>query len=277
MKKYTLLFLILAANITAFGQMSFYLTGNFGSTVNLWNPAPFNEFVDSYNGYVTNNVKSKFDKYSGTMVGFSRGFGGIVDINKASFGFDYTKTAYNQSRTMAFNNGNGREVKLRFVTWNFNFDISRKLGKRVDFGLLFGVSMRSGTVFSYATYGNPENRSAGAEFWINGIYKGIVQNDFNLGLNLRVNFLKYFAIQVRGYRAFAWAKPKKGEEYLEAFSDGSPGKNLFSEYFPKDMQKFEENVQNQNYDYQNNVIPNIFPGWYIQTSLLIKLKLNKDK
>ncbi len=278
MKK-LILFVLLIAVQTSNAQIKFYLTGNMGATVNFWKPEPFNQFVASYNNDagLAPLIKTPLSDFSGTAVGYSRGFGAMVEWDKTIMGFEYNKCAFNQTSASTFTNNNGREITLRFVTWNFNFDISRKFGKRVDFGLLFGVSQRGGRVFSYATYANSSNRSVGPEFWINGIYKGITENDFNLGLSLRVNFLKYLALQVRAYRSFAWAKPKEGEEYLEAFSDGSPGKNLFSEYFPKDFTLFEDNVQAQNYDYQNNVIPNIFTGWYLNTSLIVKLPLGKNK
>ncbi len=277
MKRYILLFILVIAATALQAQSKFYLTGNAGATVNIWNPDPFNQFVDSYNSYVTNNVKQPMGKFSNTVVGFSRGFGCIVDFEKSAIGFEYNKCAFNQKTASVFTNNNGREIDLRFVTWNFNFDFSRKLGKHVDLGLLFGVSLRDGKVASYATFGNGSNRSAGPEFWINGIYHGMLQNDANLGLNLRINFLKYFAFQLRGYRSFTWAKSRDGEEYLDAFSDRSPGKNPYSEYFPKDLELFENNVQNQVYDYKNNVIPNIFTGWYIQTSLLFKFNVIPNK
>lgn len=274
MKKIVLLLACILATVATQAQTKIYLTGNAGATVNLWNPGGFNEFVDSYNSYITNNVKTPMGYFSKSMVGFSRGFGVVVDMNKTSIGFDYNKAVFTQSVYSEFTNGNGREIKLRFPMWNFNIDFSRKLGKRADLGFLLGFSLRSGTVYSYATYANSSNRSVGPEFWINGIYHGNLQADMNLGLNLRIHFLKYFAFQLRGYRAITWANPPKGSEYLSAFSDASPGKNPYSEYFPKDLQLFESNVQNQSYDYENNVIPNIFAGWYIQASLLFKLKLS---
>jgi len=278
MKK-LLLFILLTAAQTSNAQTKFYITGNMGATVNIWNPAPFNQFVASYNNDASLKplIKTPLSEFSGTVAGFSRGFGAMMEFNKAIIGFEFNKCAFNQTSSSTFTNNNGRELKLRFVTWNFNFDLGRKFGKHVDVGLLFGVSQRSGRVFSYATYANSSNRSVGAEFWINGIYKGITENDLNLGLSMRIHFLKYFALQVRAYRSFAWAKPAEGEEYLEAFSDASPGKNLYSEYFPQDFTLFEANVQSQNYDYQNNVIPNIFTGWYVNTSLIVKLPFGKNK
>jgi hypothetical protein len=273
MKRYALLFLMLTIYLAAFAQSKVFITGNLGATVNIWNPAPFNQFVDSYNSYVTNNVKTAMAKFGKSAVGFSRGFGAIIDFGKSSVGFQYTKCAFNQKTTGTFNNGNGREIGLRFVNWNFNFDFSRKIGKRVDLGLLFGIAMRDGKVFSYATYGNGSNRSVGPEFWINGVYHGMLELDANLGLNVRVNFLKYFAFQLTAYRSFLFAAGD--QPYLDAFGDPSPGKNPYSEYFPKDLELFEDNIQNQVYDFEENVIPNRFPGWYIQPSIIFKLNITE--
>lgn len=278
MKKYILSMLVLLCVNTLNAQMRWLITANAGATTNFWNPEPFNKFVDSYNNDpgIKAATKTPLSRFKGTVVGFSRGFGTILEPSeKSSIGMEFNKCVFTQNSTSFFNNNSGREIKLRFVTWNFNFDFSRKFGKFLDAGLLFGVSMRSGTVYSYALYGNADNRSTGAEFWLNGIYKGIVQNDFNLGINLRFNILKYLSIQARAYRSFIWAAGS--DRYLSAFSDASPGKNMYSEYFPTDFTLFEDNVQAAVYDYENNVIPNHFKGWYAQVSVLFKLNLTKNK
>ena len=169
MKKIVLLFACILATTATQAQTKVYLTGNGGATVNLWNPGALNGFVDSYNNYITTNVKTPLGYFSKTMVGFSRGFGVVLDMNKASIGFEYNKCVFTQNIYSEFTNGNGREIKLRFPMWNFNFDFSRKFGKHVDVGFLLGFALRSGIIYSYATYANTGNRSLGPEFWINGI------------------------------------------------------------------------------------------------------------
>lgn len=257
-------------SVGATAQVNLFLTGNAGATVIVWNPAPFNEFVTSYNSYITNNVKQPMGAFSKVAVGFSRGLGLSYQTEKSVIGFEFNKTAFEQSTTGLFNNGNGREIKLRFVNWNSNFDFSKRFGKTIDFGLLIGITLRYGKIFSYATYNNGSGRSLGPEFLINGIYNSNLQMDCNLGLNLRVNLWKYVALQFRAYRSFAFTDGG-------TFGDTSPGKNLYSEYFPKNLEQFENNAQNAVYDYEENVIENKFPAWYVQSSLILKLPLLKNK
>lgn len=272
-KLYILIVLLLTLGTRA---QNIYLTGNIGAGYSLWNPEPFNNFVSTYNGYLNQQglLRSPMDEFSGSNLGFSRGLGFMYETKKGGMALEYSKVAFSQTRNAFFNDGNGRELKLRFVTWNFNFDFYLKAGKLLDFGGIFGVAMRSGAVYSSYMYG--QNRSLGADRDLNGIYRGIVQANINLGLVARINITRFMAIQVRAYRGFDFTS-MGGDDYLSAFSDVSPGKNLYAEYFPKDYAVFVQNINSQTYDFEQNVIPNVFNAWYFQGGLIFKLPLNKHK
>lgn len=271
------LLLVLIAGKGLAQNPGLFLSVNGGATVNFWKPGLFNDFVNSYNN--DPSLKPLFEKtmdeFSGTMTGFSRGFGINWETRGSNIGMEFNKCVFTQSRAAFLNTNVGREIKLRFVTWNFQFDFNKKFGRHVEAGITFGISMRDGYVYSYRLYGNESNRSLGPELPLNGIYRGMLESDANLGLNLRFNFLKYFAFQVRAYKAFQWNKATP--ESLDKFQDLQPGKNPYAEYFPHDYTQYNTNVQGGVFDADENIIPNHFPGWYLQTSFIIKFNVARQK
>ena len=86
MKKYILSMLVLLCVHTLNAQMRWLLTANAGATTNFWNPEPFNKFVDSYNNDpgIKAVTKTPLSRFKGTVVGFSRGFGTILEPSEKS-------------------------------------------------------------------------------------------------------------------------------------------------------------------------------------------------
>lgn len=249
-----------------------YLTAHVGGGRTAFKTAPFDAFVDSYNDFYAANLETPFQRMNPSMLALSFGGGIQIGFEKSYFNFEFSKITYSQSIYSRFQNGFGREVNLKFKDWNFLFDNTFGSNK-FKIGPLYGVGLRSGIIYSYSNWHTPENRSLGHEYWLNGIYRGIVQSDISLGVVARIQILKPLLLQMRAYHTFRFTMK---EDYLSAFSDASPGKNPFSEYFPTDMQAFETNIVNASYDYENNVIPMGFRGIQLNVALIYRFKLGEE-
>lgn len=260
-----------------FSQDNLWITIHGGYNYNQFKPGLLNDFISSYNSAYSSFIKTPFDKFDESMAGLNFGGGMFLQMEKLTLGFDFSKVKYRQERSTQFNNLNGRQVSLQFVNWDMNIDIGGKLLKTGSVGFLMGVTYRSAAIYSKSFSYGESNMSYGSEYWLNGIYRGTPQTDLNVGALIRIPIFKYGMIQFTAYYPLPFADGNPDEQYLSAFSDDSPGKNICSQYFPKDVAQFDANCSAGIYDYQNNVIPNKFRGPYLNASLVFRINLLNEK
>jgi hypothetical protein len=276
MKKHIALFAMVFMMMNTL-QAQVYLTLHGGYSYNKFTPGLLNTFVDSYNTYLASYLKTPMEKFDTRMTGIRKGFGMYANFDGMVVGIDFSKVRYRQERLSAYNNGNGRGLDIEFVNWDTQIDIGAALFETGSIGFMMGASIRSGTIYSYAYSWDPEYRSFGPEYWLNGIYKGGLQADINLGISMRIPVTRFARLQIQAYYPLPFADNTEGEEYLSAFSDASAGKNISSEYFPYDLPQSEANINAGIYDYQTNVIPNVFRGVYVNAALMLPIRIGSKK
>lgn len=270
MKK-VILFLIFILTVTI-SRSQISITGSLGYGLTQFKPGLLNDFVSSYNKYYSETIEQEFSPFQPLMHSYSYGFGLQAKLEKSWMNFEYTKVAYSQSIESFLKSRFGRTIELRFADWNFLFDNTFG-SERFRFGPVYGVSMRSGVIYSASNWYGSENQSFGHEFALNGIFRGIVQTNLLAGLVARVQIINPLFIQFRAFYTFPFMGNK--ENHLGAFSDSSPGKNPSLEYFPRDVYQFFANASLGGYDYENNVIPMSFRGLNASASLVFQLNFKE--
>ncbi|GAB4133636.1 MAG: hypothetical protein Fur0041_06030 [Bacteroidia bacterium] len=273
-KNLLILFLLSMIPFSSTAQNAVYITLHGGGAYNQFKPGKLNDFVNSYNNYYSQYLSDPMDPFSTTMTGFRKGMGLFFNGNKSCIGFEYSKVRYKQSSSAAFSSNMNRTVDIEFVNWDFNFETGFRIGKNGSFGLLYGTTYRTGKITSYVWWNDKKNKSLEHYYALNGVYKGIPQTDLNLGINLRIPLLPFVALQMQAYYAFPLFE-KSALPNESAFSDDGPGKNLYTTYFPYDVEQYFNNISNAVYDYDQNVIANRFRGLYVNASIITTIKVTK--
>lgn len=248
-------------------RWALYATG--GYMQHQWNPAPFNGFVASYNDYLGNLLKTPMDEFPSTLVGFQRGFGGYYSRDRFILGCEFFKTKFQATRVSSFLNGRGNEIELNFIDWQFTLDFGRKFGERFSMSALVGTGLRAGVIDVRVRH-FAGSLSLGEEFYFSGVYRSGFQNDFLLGAQARLQLLPFLDVQARLYRSIPMFETTEGA-MLGAFEDSGPGQVISATYFPADFALYESNAQNGVYDYEENIIPMAFRGWYINMGVAVKV------
>lgn len=269
MKKYFAL-LLFCTTLHVQGQIT--LTGSIAYQFTQFKPGLLNDFVTSYNSFYANNLSRGFDPFESVMHSYSYGFGIQAAFDKSWMNFEYTKASFRQGISSVFQNQFGRDITLRFADWNFLFDNTFG-SERVRVGPVYGVSMRTGTLYSYSNWYGSDHQSLGHEYALSGIFRGIVQTNFLAGLVLRFQVSRFLMLQARAFYTLPFMGIK--EDNLFAFSDASPGKNPSYEHFPHDVPAFFANAGAGGYDFEDNVIPMSFRGLNACASLVFQLNFSK--
>jgi hypothetical protein len=264
------LFCILACSSLAFSQSSLHFTGNVGYSYRPYDATQFNTFVTSFNSYYTNVLTTPLEAFDNNNKSYYVGLGGIVKMNKFVTSFMVDRVEYNQFRTAAFNNDYNYDFNLYFRTYHFNIDLSYAPSKYVEFGLQTGASIVSSSMSVTGWMYSRDNYTHDYQFAaLNGIYRSGLQTSLNLGLNARINVTKFVSIQLRAYRMVNFLSDP-ASEYLFAYEDSSPGKILGS-IFPNNMEQYYENINNQVYEFEENVITPKGLNWCMEAGIIIKL------
>ncbi len=275
MKKQMIIALLALLPVLGWGQKydGIRVSYHAGPTAHFWNPKPFNTFVESYNTYMASLLESPLTEFKSTSSSFSRGFGGWSESNGFVFGMDYLKSQFNPTIESSFKNGRGNLIELEFTDWMVNVELGKRFGTRWVINSITGVNLRSGVVRVNVIHFDG-SLSQGDEFYFAGVYRSVVQSDFTLGVKLRFDLAPFASITFSGIRTLPFFDTEESRS-LRTFEDDRPGKALSTIVFPADYQKYEENAQNGIYDYENNIIPMDFRGWYINASLALNLKILK--
>lgn len=275
MKKTITIALLLLLPFAGWSQKydGIWLSYHAGPTAHFWNPEPFNNFVASYNTYLSANLKDPLTEFGGLTSSFSRGFGGWTESNGFVFGMDYLKSQFTPAIRSSFKNGRGNLIELEFTDWMVNVELGKRFATRWVINSITGVNMRSGVVRVNIIHFDG-SLSQGDEFYFAGIYRSVVQSDFTLGAKLKLDITPFASVTFSGIRTIPFFDTEESRN-LRTFEDDRPGKALSTIVFPADYRKYEENAQNGIYDYENNIIPMDFRGWYLNASLAINLKIVK--
>jgi hypothetical protein len=261
---------------TAYSQESFHITGNVGYSVRTYNLSDFNTFVESFNSYYSEILTQKLSPYSSTNSGFSFGLGGIVKINKTAMAFMYDRTESNQFQRATFGNGYNYNFDLGFKSHHFNFDVSFAPSSAFEIGFLAGSSLSSSKMNVTGWMYSEDNFTHDYRFAaLNGIYRSALKGSVNAGIVSRINIGKFASIQARAFRMFDLFSSTEFN-YLDAYEDNSPGKIFFGTHFPKNMEKFYDDIENMNYDFEDNIVVPSLLGWCFEVGLLIKIGKTND-
>lgn len=273
MKKLVAILFFIQISSPAFSQKhsGIWLGFHGGLTSHTWNPEPFNNFVASYNNYLAANLKDSLTVFGGVNSAFARGFGGWVEHNDLVFGMDYYKSQFSPTIQSAFKNGRGHLIELEFTDWMVNIELGKRVGGIWVFNGILGTNLRSGVVRVNTIHFDGSYSQSG-EFYFSGVYRGGLQSDITLGMKLKVDVTPYTSLTFSGIRTLPLFETDLSRT-LSAFKDARPGKDPATSVFPADLKKYEENAQSGIYDYEKNIIPMSFRGWYLNASLSINLKI----
>lgn len=259
-----------------FSQYSAHFTANAGYSYRPYDASQFNTFVQSFNSYYTNVLDSPLTPFDTKHQSYYVGMGALIKTGKFVTSFMVDRVEYNQFRSAAFNNDYNYDFNLYFRTYHFNIDFSYAPSKYIDIGLQTGASIVSssmtvtGWMYSRDNYTHDYTYAA-----LNGVFRSGLQTSLNLGLLARINVTKFASIQLRAYNMFSFLNDPDSE-YLFAYEDSSPGR-ILGGIFPNNMEQYYENINNQVYEFEENVITPRGLNWCFEAGILLKLGKSYEK
>jgi hypothetical protein len=270
MNKHLILGFFLLQAAWTFGQQSF---GGIGPswTTTRFTPGLLNDMVTSYNTYFSNNMEQPLEPFSSTMTGLTYALYTGFRIEGIFIGMQGQRTQFTQTRESFFNNGYGREYRLRFADLAMMADFGFSVKKLLDVGGSFGGGLRFVEVRSMQLYPNGI-RSIGNEYYFNGVYTNS-EGTLLYGAFMNVRPIKHITLQARLFRNVPGFGTSSYEDLaLTALEDGNTwDKNLYTTILPYDFEKYVQDVSNGVKDPYENVIPASFPGWNLSFTAFINL------
>ena len=245
------------------------------ASLNVFQRGRLNDFVNSYNAYyqANNNFTQPFKPISSSQLGWGWHSSLKFVSDNLGVGGYFHQDVFQQKRESYLGQW-GRALELEFRDWSAGVSFGR-VWDRASLDLILGAGIRRSNVRSLQIYPDG-SRSIGEEFFLNGYYR-MQRASLNIGLAYEYEFKPWLGLKLRAeYFSPGFMSGRADQLALYALSDNYKDP-VSAAYLPHDFGLWVDNVNNNTYDYEENVIPAQFFGLTTSLSLVFKLNLLAPK